>query len=392
MIGTDEQIDRVIGSFMTSEKGPTLIFIGGVHGNEPCGVQALKNVVDKLRDQQDLIKGNFYAVTGNLPALAKGQRYIDRDLNRIWTTEVVDKIRNEALDPESVDIETQEQIELYNCIAGILDTNPGPFYFVDLHTVSSQSCPFLLINDVMINRKLATQFPAPVILGMEESVEGTLLNRANRLGHASIGVETGPHMHPVSVEKHEAFILLMLIKTGCLSKNHSFDVNKLVQELKSDYSNKCYKLIYKYHISEGEKFQMREGYENFQRIEKGEVLASNEQGDIAAPVHGHIFMPLYQSQGEDGFFVVRRIPDWALSLSVVLRKINFEPFLLLLPGVSRDKQKKYLINVDPSIARYYTIDIFHLLGYKRGHQTDDQLHFSKREYPVEAIQSKVGPA
>ena len=38
-------------------------------------------------------------------------------------------------------------------------------------------------------------------------------------------------------------------------------------------------------------------------------------------------MPLYQAVGNDGYFLVREVPGWALRLSAVLRKINFENFL-----------------------------------------------------------------
>ena len=74
---------RIIGSIEGKTKGPTVVFFGGIHGNETAGVFALKEVFDQLSPED--IKGNAYAITGNLSALEVNQRFIDTDLNRLWT-------------------------------------------------------------------------------------------------------------------------------------------------------------------------------------------------------------------------------------------------------------------------------------------------------------------
>jgi succinylglutamate desuccinylase len=35
------------------------------------------------------------------------------------------------------------------------------------------------------------------------------------------------------------------------------------------------------------------------------LLATDKNGDITTPTDGFLLMPLYQKQGEEGFFVVR---------------------------------------------------------------------------------------
>ena len=52
---------------------------------------------------------------------------------------------------------------------------------------------------------------------------------------------------------------------------------------------------------------MKEGYENFQKIEKGELLAEQNGEKVYSEWDAYIFMPLYQSQGNDGFFVVQDV-------------------------------------------------------------------------------------
>ena len=76
-------------------------------------------------------------------------------------------------------------------------------------------------------------------------------------------------------------------------------------------------------------------------------------------------MPLYQSEGADGFFVIRQIPGWALWLSRFLRRINFDRWLTWLPGVSRLKNEPDTLVVNKRVAFILRNQLFHLLGYRR---------------------------
>ena len=55
---------------------------------------------------------------------------------------------------------------------------------------------------------------------------------------------------------------------------------------------------------------MKPGYKNFQKISKGEVLAEDRNGHIVSQYNGRILMPLYQKQGEEGFFIIKEIKDF----------------------------------------------------------------------------------
>lgn len=90
-------------------------------------------------------------------------------------------------------------------------------------------------------------------------------------------------------------------------------------------------------------------------------------------------MPLYQKQGAEGFFMIRRIPKWVLSLSGVLRKVKADHLLAGLPGVSwKDKSKSQLI-VDLRVARYYSKAFFHLLGYRNRTLDSEHILIKNRE-------------
>ena len=50
---------------------------------------------------------------------------------------------------------------------------------------------------------------------------------------------------------------------------------------------------------------MKPGFKNFQAVTKGELLARYDDQDVKAEADGMILMPLYQAQGNDGFFIVK---------------------------------------------------------------------------------------
>ena len=51
-------------------------------------------------------------------------------------------------------------------------------------------------------------------------------------------------------------------------------------------------------------FRMEPDLVNFQSVRKNQLLASDQNGEIRSPRPGRILMPLYQAQGDDGFFIV----------------------------------------------------------------------------------------
>lgn len=184
-------IERFIGQLKTKSKGPSIILTAGIHGNEPAGIFALNQLVDFLKTNNIKIKGNIYAIAGNLPALENGERFHQQDLNRLWTNDRMQQLQKGKL--EINDKDTAEQISLNDSINAILKQNSGPFYFIDLHTTSSETMPFVVMNDSLLNRKFTDQYPLPTILGIEEYLEGPLLSYINELGYVAFGFEAGQH-------------------------------------------------------------------------------------------------------------------------------------------------------------------------------------------------------
>ncbi len=355
------EIDRIVGHIKGEKSGPTLIFIAGMHGNEPLGVFALHSVLDELNNQDIPIAGNIYAIAGNLWALEKGLRYKSQDLNRMWTTNQLDSL----LKGTDGNQEFKEQKDLYRIIRKILDTEEGPFYFMDLHTTSSESVPFLPVSDSLLNRKFTEQYPVPMILGIEEYIEGPLLSYINELGYVAFGFEGGQHNDLASFENHKAFIYLTLAFAESVSKNHIDYYHYHEQLAKTSVDSKdIYEIYFRFEIKEDDNFTMKPGFVNFQHLHSGQEVATLNEKPVVASVPGRIFLPLYQNQGKEGFFAIRGITRFALRLSAILRKTRFDRILPILPGITWESEKRDALIVNRKVARLFAKQFFHLIGYR----------------------------
>ena len=371
-------VGRFIGQIKGGLPGPTLIFIGGVHGNEPSGVFALYEVLDSLKAKKERLCGNIYAISGNLPALEKGIRYQKEDLNRIWNLERIEETFSKKDSVEHSEI--KEASELYECIDTILKKESGPFYFIDLHTTSSPTEPFITVNDNLLNRKFTRQYPVPLLVGIEEFLEGTFLNYINDMGYVAFGFESGQHDALAAIENHIAFVYLSLVFAGSLSKSETaFEKHyKLLNET-THHLAPCYEIVYHYKIGQNEQFKMLPGFKNFEPLNKGLPLAISDKGSVEVPQTGNIFMPLYQRKGNDGFFIIRPVPTVFLRLSAILRKLHIDYLLPFLPGISWASKKRDALLVDLKIARFFAKKFFHLLGYRNRQLGDTKITIRNRE-------------
>ena len=355
------EVDRIIGHVAGKQKGATLIFVGGIHGNEPAGVFALKKVLADL--DPSVVRGDIYALAGNLSALEKGVRYHETDLNRLWTTEQLNDIRDGT---EEILVQDQkEQLALLLLLKQIMNVNNGPFYFFDIHTTSSETLPFLTINDSLLNRNFTAQYPLPIILGIEEYLDGPLLSFVNELGYVAFGFEAGQHDTMTSIETSIAFIYLSLVFTGCITAA-VIDFQRYRDTLAKSAGDETYiyEIVSRYVIKKDDHFKMEPGFLNFQRVQKNQVLAYVNGKPHTAQSNARVFMPLYQNQGSDGYFTIQKVWKPFLRLSAMIRKYRLDRILVWLPGVRWTDKHRSGILVNKRVARFFTKEVFHLFGYR----------------------------
>lgn len=304
-----ENLTRVIGEYPTEPTnqtdGPYLLVSGGVHGNEPSGVLALQRVFKKLQNEQFTLNGKIVGVAGNIIALKKGVRLIDKDLNRVCTLENETQLKaDKKLDFH----EASEFNELLKIVEQLENEKFNTeFHFMDLHTTSSSTAPYISVNRREDSFAFAKQMPLPVVKGIEKYIPGHFDHYQTLKGHAGFTMEAGQHDDPKSVDYHEAAIWVILVKSGMLEKSTiAYDQYYELLE-KASSTNDNFEVIYRQEIGEDQYFKMDPGYANFTRINKGQQLASMDGKTIVSDFTGRVFLPLYQTQGSDGFFIVKQV-------------------------------------------------------------------------------------
>lgn len=389
----ETSFERLLGSYETGRPGKTVVITAGIHGNEPAGAIAAQRVFAALAADRLPLRGRLLGFCGNLSALATNQRFIEHDLNRGWTNERARLLLGSA-SSDPFQHEDREQWELLNLFAGLFASAREPIVFLDLHSTSAGGSPFCAIADTLRNRTIAFALPAPVILGLEETIHGTMLSYLDGLGHISAVFEGGQHADPSTADNHESAIWIALVAAGSLRAEEIPGYAAMVNRLRAATRGQpaVVELRLRHAITQVDHFTMRPGYVNFQPVAAGEVLADSIHGDVHAPFAGRILMPLYQKQGEDGFFMVRDVHRFWLRLSSIIRRARLDVVLPLFPGVCVHPTEPDTLLADPRVARYFVVEVFHLFGFRRAGEEGGRLRFRRRRPDFRKLATFPQPA
>ncbi len=376
--------EHLIGEFVGDPHGATLIVFGSVHGNEAGGALALQKAAKMLPAFLPKLRGRIYFLAGNTRAIAKSVRFIDADLNRHWTAENVH--HNRADSPiRTKRAEDFEQTELLTILDNILKTAQAEVYALDLHSTSADGVPFATVGDTLRNRDFAQQFPITILLGIEEQLDGTILEYLNNLGAVTLGYEGGQHYAEQTVKNHEALCWLALVNSGILRREDLPDFEKHEENLKNVTGKpRIVEIRYRHAISEADDFKMELGFDNFRRVRRGEILANDRHGEIRANESGLILMPLYQKLGEDGFFLGREVAPVWLRLSGFLRRLKIAKLMRFLPGVRKSPFDDETLEINTRVARLFPLQIFHLFGFRKRRWHNDKLIVSRRKFDTKS--------
>ncbi len=362
--------EREIGRIRGAAPGPTVILVAGIHGNEHAGVTAARRVLQTLERRIGAMCGELVAFGGNLGAMRAGRRYLERDLNRMWNE---DELAQMARTPDAPRTsEERERAALDAAIRDAASRARGRVHLVDLHTTSAPGLPFVFFGDTLKQRHFVSAFPLPVVLGLEDQVDGALPAYWTRRGFTTCGCEGGQHDDPSSIDNLEALALLAVESAGLFGAGilgETRDAYALLDRLRGNLP-RVLEVVSRHAITPEDRFVMEPGFANLCRAKGGQLLARDRTGEIRAPKDGIVMLPLYQGQGSDGFFWGREVSTARLRVSEALRHVRLERFLSLLPGVRRDPERDSRFVVSTRVARLYPLDTFHMLGYRRVRHDD----------------------
>ncbi len=276
------------------------IVIGGMHGNEQSGVEAIENVLPQLKKVFNPQKGTLYFLKGNTKALALNERFLDRDLNRLWLDEYIFGEESDIADVTPLKI-------LHDLIVN--DICQGKFdncTFLDLHTFSAQSGIFCIPAGNEKSIAFARSFGVPFIEKLSDMLPGTALGYFGQKGMTSVVFEGGTHNTPQATENLEAGLWHSLAYTGLIEEDLEVVQNsrqKLI-DISEKYPHHL-ELTYRHKLEDYHHFKMHKGFYNFKPVKQAEPLAVQDKFEIKSPSNGFMLMPLYQKKGSDGFFIVQ---------------------------------------------------------------------------------------
>ena len=298
-----------IGRLTGAAPGPTLILVGGIHGNEPEGVIACRSLMARLR-ATPLPSGEVVAFIGNPDALAAGRRHLARDLNRQWTRERVDAARaKDASGDSGADAEERALVALAGALDEAIARARGPVFVLDLHASSSEGVPFIFVGEGDGDREFAARFPLPGIGGVHPMLPGVLVSWLSARGCVALAIEGGQIGAPSAAANFDAVLTLSLVAAGLMKPEEvaGFAAARETLEHARGDLPQLIEAVLRHHVDPSGSFRMESGFRNIAPVPAGALLAHEHGVAIHAPFDGFVLLPLYQQQGEDGFFFGREV-------------------------------------------------------------------------------------
>lgn len=307
--------NRLIGSFTGIGNDVLIVAIAAIHGNEPAGVLALRDLFDMLEHEVTQqphfqFKGRMIGIVGNIQAYERRIRFVKKDLNRSLTLTHIQQAQ--SIVPDQRAFEDLEMIELIDLIKQeLISFQPQKLIVLDLHTTSALGGIFTIVADDTEAIQLASQLFAPVVKGLVKDTGGSTLHYFTQTNMGiptlSLAFEGGQHQEVAAVRRITAWLINCLRAVGCVSTHNVEYRHEAILRGYAKGLPKVVEIIGHHRILSHDNFKMVEGYHNFQSVKQGEVLAYDNSGAIRAPENCMILMPLYQKQGSDGFFLVKAV-------------------------------------------------------------------------------------
>jgi succinylglutamate desuccinylase len=300
-------VNREIGRIVSPNPGATLVVVAGIHGNEQAGIHAARRVLDRLQKGDIAWCGEVVALKGNVAGIEQKRRYLAKDLNRVWSD--ADVAALEARETDSSVAEDKEQRELLTAIRAAAARARGKVVLIDLHSTSASGVPFVACGTSMAEKTFVADLPIPIIIGLAEKVEGALSAYWNAHGLTAFTVEGGQHDDPATIDNLEAALLVTLEIAGMVPMDTLPEMRAALRLLDSRRGDlpRMMEVVSRFAITPEQGFTMMPGFRNLDYAKGAQLLARDKNGEIRADSDGVVILPLYQGQGNDGFFWGRPI-------------------------------------------------------------------------------------
>jgi predicted deacylase len=172
------------------EGEPSIAIVGAIHGDEPCGAEA----IERLLADPPPVERPAKLIVANEEALARGVRYVDADLNRAFGPDVPEEAHERGLAERLA-------AEIRDCTV------------LAIHSTQSTDRPFAIVSGISeLARQVVPRLSVTALVDTESRVEGRIFaTEANILE-----VEAGRQGSQAAVENAYGLAREFLIATGAL--------------------------------------------------------------------------------------------------------------------------------------------------------------------------------
>lgn len=252
--------------------GPASVILGGVHGDETCGVVAVQEAIATLA----IAKGTVILALGNPRAIEQNTRYTEENLNRMF------------IDPDTLSPAQKSSYE-YQRAAVLKEYLVQADALLDVHaSFTPESRPFVICEPNAAG--IAEYLPVPLVVsGFDEHEPGGTDYFMNKSGRVGICVECGYLGDQSSfILAREAIMAFLRARghiTGSLSK-----VTQQHKRVESLYHTKT------------DTFRLAKPFRDFEDVSKGDVIGIDGTEEVRAIDNGFMLFARNRSRkGEEAF-------------------------------------------------------------------------------------------
>ena len=299
--GKFDYSERLLGRYGSGTGGSTLFITADALDNENRAVTAVRKVLRTLTKMKIPFKGQLIGLAGNTGSYKKD---LLGEFNGSISTDITPASQDEYLGYNRAE-EFVELIEEFEKVPATSEV-----YYFDLKTSSNTQYPYLCHSRNPNCRAFASSFPFYKVMGLDTYITDHLGFYLHAKNYTCSTLKVGMHPKYSAEQIHEAAIWWALVQIGCLQDEdvpHFLQHKEVLDGCLADEGKRAFEVAFKYSIKEDEYFRMIPGYQNFQKIQAGEVLATSDGASVTSHWDGRIFMPLYHTQSNDGFFVLKEI-------------------------------------------------------------------------------------
>lgn len=259
--------------------GPTVVILGGVHGNETCGVDALP-----ILSRVALLSGKLVLLYGNPLAIEQNVRFVEYNLNRLFCAD------------EDVPHEAKQSYE-YQRSRELLPYLDQADYCLDLHaSFTPDSEPFIICESNA--QDLIKYLPQNrVCYGFTRLEPGGSDGYMNNKGKVGVCVECGYLKDPVSalaaIQSSQSFLQYLGMIDG---------------EAKTVNTRQQYLEAYELYYTKTDCFKLTRSYQDFELLKVGEIIGLDGPDPVISGAEQMILFARDRSvAGAEAFLLVKKL-------------------------------------------------------------------------------------